>query len=204
MLTRRGLVVGGADQPAPTSTRDADAPAADTDRAADGPAARRPDVVFTTVPADAALSVWRTEVADSDGVVVVCPPGSADRVDVFELGQLLDGVEAVVVGVVFTAPARRTRRGQGQDAPAPTVVAAAPARPSIARRPVAEDTGWTRLTSPVKPVPAPEEPAEQARSARPAPSGSRPNRVKGASRRVPALSRRSTRVTVRIPPTNEW
>ncbi|SDF63608.1 YveK family protein [Klenkia brasiliensis] len=199
VLTRRGLLVGGPDEQ--TTTPDTDAPASDA------PAARRPDVVFTTVPPDAALSTWRDEVASSDGVVVVCPPGSADRVDVFELGQLLDGVEAVVVGIVFTDPTRRRRR-RGDEAAAPAAVPAAPARPAIARRPATEDTGWTRLTSPVKPAPVTDEPAEAARPARPArvePATARPNRVKGASRRVSALSRRTgPRVTVRIPPTNEW
>ncbi|GHE11833.1 YveK family protein [Klenkia taihuensis] len=216
VLTRRGLAVEGADKPAPSTepTATAEPVGKDTEATADPtPAARRPDVVFTTVPSDAALSTWRAEVAGSDGVVVVCPPGSADRVDVFELGQLLDGVEAVTVGVVFAAPARRARR-RAVEAPAaaPAATPTAPARPAIARRQGTEGAGWARLTSPA-PAPAAttgeDEPVAEARPARPSgrtePTPIRSNRVAGSSRRVPALSRRSSnRVTVRIPPSQNW
>lgn len=75
----------------------------------DGPSGQ-PDIEFRVVPADAALSRWRDEARDSDGVVVVCPVGSAHRVDVFELGQVLDGVEASTVAMLLTRPVRRQRR----------------------------------------------------------------------------------------------
>ena len=225
VLTRRGLLVGGtgpADgvepDPAPTAG-DVAATKADAEAAPAGP--RRPDVVFSTLAADAALTTWRDQVAESDGVVVVCPPGSADRLDVFELGQLLDGVEAVVVGVVFASPGRATRgrRGDAGDAVDPVTATAAqpsaPARPSLARRPAAEGNGWARLTSPAPDSPGRTHPAEDredvdARPVRPAPARTettaRPTRVAGASRRISAAAQRraSPRVTVRIPPSQDW
>ncbi|SCX40016.1 Capsular polysaccharide biosynthesis protein [Klenkia marina] len=237
VLTRRGLLVESTDQPATpaASTPDAEGPASAAPRDAAGddeqgdaaPASgRRPDVVFSTVAPDAALTTWRAEVSGSDGVVVVCPPGSADRVDVFELGQLLDGVEAVTVGVVFTAPGHRggPDHTSGSVAPATTPASPpAPARQAATRRPSADDTGWARLTSPTtsptSPTPAgpttSEPTAEDRPGAVPArpgrPHGDRPtvtpvrsNRVAGSSRRVPALSRNNrSQVTVRIPPAQD-
>lgn len=203
VLTRRGLLVEGVDQPAPA--REQSTEPAEGDQA---PAPRRADVVFTSLHADAALSTWRAEVAGSDGVVVVCPPGSADRVDVFELGQLLDGVEAVVVGVVFAAPTRKGRgRSDAADAPVAVAAASVPARPSVTRRPPVEN-GWARLTSPTAVEDTGDD--EPVRPGRPAGRAEvaplRSNRVAGSSRRVPAQSSRrgSNRVTVRIPPSDSW
>lgn len=203
VLTRRGLVVGGPDDTAPAAEG---AEAAEGAVEGEQTPTRRPDVLLASVPPDAALSTWRAEVAGSDGVVVVCPPGSADRVDVFELGQLLDGVEAVVVGIVFAAPNGRSRRTRG-DGSTVAAAPAAPARPAIARRPAVEETGWARLTSPAEPAPAADQVEAPVRPARPARTEPvRANRVAGSSRRVPAQSSRrgSNRVTVRIPPSNEW
>ncbi|KQS68788.1 YveK family protein [Modestobacter sp. Leaf380] len=169
VLTRRGVGVGrttsavGADQPDVSTTPAAPAEGAPRTRpvlaeslAGSETASARPDVEFVTVPWDAALTRWRSEVAASDGVVVVCPAGSADRVDVFELGQLLDGVEATVVGVVFlSGPSggfpgrgRRTRRRQ-TEAPVPGAATApstsVPAEPAgdSARVPSAPATAET-------------------------------------------------------------